>query len=414
GTWQGDRWQNVTFASTPEAQGWYSGTFEDFRGNRGVLHLEWSRLQRRYNGRWRVGKDQSGPITLRSQDGMLRGAVSFDAESTVDIATPRLRDFSWRQGDTINRPASRSTISDRRRYQVLVPKAGILSKISEGLKVSESVQKGQVLATMVDEPALASLESQKKVIQREIKDAKSLVAAKIGELDVAERSFQAAKVRVAGYRDAKDMIDDAAITGVKSASAGIGQAKRKVVQLEQALSLVEEELAVSQKMSEKGMISATELASQRAKVSTAKFNIVEGQAAVEAAELATVAKEAERQVKLKNADSQIQDAIADQNAAEAEIARASTGLVEARALLAAAEQKLEVIVQQLTEVEQLELISPVDGVITYLDVEAVGQRIDGGVKLLTIDIVGPEAPPSSRESKPEQDFGGIKQIRQLK
>ncbi|XZE17748.1 protein kinase domain-containing protein [Pirellulaceae bacterium SH449] len=96
GHWTGENWQHVSLASVDEASDWYSGTFVDSTGRRGVVRLEWSRLQRRYNGRWKVGEAESGEITLRSgENGILRGAVSVDPESQLEPGVPRLLEFAW-------------------------------------------------------------------------------------------------------------------------------------------------------------------------------------------------------------------------------------------------------------------------------------------------------------------------------
>ena len=100
GTWKGETWITVSLSSVDEATGWYNGTFVDDEGHGGAIQLEWSRLQRRYNGRWRSGIDQSGSITLRAGDKEeVRGAVSADPESSIRTSRPRLREFSWRRSN---------------------------------------------------------------------------------------------------------------------------------------------------------------------------------------------------------------------------------------------------------------------------------------------------------------------------
>ncbi len=96
GVWEGESWSNVELSSSPAAAGWYTGTFTDAAGRKGVLQLEWSRLQLRYNGRWRIGEGRAGSITLRVRDaGGIRGALAVDAGIPLDAAEPRLREFIW-------------------------------------------------------------------------------------------------------------------------------------------------------------------------------------------------------------------------------------------------------------------------------------------------------------------------------
>lgn len=98
GDWAGENWNDVSLSSTSEASGWYTGSFTDAQGRRGALQLEWSRLQRRYNGRWKVGDEQAGSITLRAVNVQrVRGAIAVDADSKVADDMPRLREFSWQR-----------------------------------------------------------------------------------------------------------------------------------------------------------------------------------------------------------------------------------------------------------------------------------------------------------------------------
>lgn len=106
GQWKGENWSAVSLSSVDEATDWYTGAFTNAAGQRGALQLEWSRLQRRYNGRWKLGDQQSGSITLRVGGKEVRGAVSVDPDSDVVANTPRLREFSWTRA-TGNSPSVR-------------------------------------------------------------------------------------------------------------------------------------------------------------------------------------------------------------------------------------------------------------------------------------------------------------------
>ena len=97
GRWTGENWKNVSLSSVDEATDWYTGSFTDAEGRRGALHLAWSRLQRRYNGRWKLGDEQAGSITLRVRDGEVLGAVSVDPDLPTSSNMPRLREFVWQR-----------------------------------------------------------------------------------------------------------------------------------------------------------------------------------------------------------------------------------------------------------------------------------------------------------------------------
>lgn len=140
GHWTGENWQHVSLASVDEASDWYSGTFVDSTGRRGAVRLEWSRLQRRYNGRWKVGEAESGEITLRSgENGLLRGAVSVDPESQLEPGVPRLFEFAWQ-------PASQQAQQDFESQAVLQAKS------PENLLTSEEVP-SQVAANSAEAKA---------------------------------------------------------------------------------------------------------------------------------------------------------------------------------------------------------------------------------------------------------------------
>ncbi|MEM6470992.1 MAG: protein kinase [Planctomycetota bacterium] len=381
GTWHGERWQNVRFSSTPEAPGWYSGTFEDGRGQRGVLHLEWSRLQRRYNGRWRVGGNESGPITIRNQNEVLRGAISFDAESNADPETPRLRDFSWQQGKERQTKVQAKTSRDHRFVEIRVPQSGILAGIRQDLETLAQVRKGDLLATLAPEQDSAKLQSQLDTKDQEVKMLKKLLAAKIGELDIAERSLQAARVRVSAYRAAKQEVSKAAIAEAQAGLQQMEAAKLKLKAREDELEAAEQSLETKKEVFADGI----ELVNASAKVALAKKAVDVARRDLQNAKRIAESRAAE-QSKLQEAESKIQDAIAHQNAAESEVAKTNTGVVETEAELETAKRQSDAIRQSLNENEKLNIVSPVDGVIDVLESSTVGQKLFEGETLLRIKI----------------------------
>ncbi|MGA2033326.1 MAG: protein kinase [Thermoguttaceae bacterium] len=97
GQWQGEGWGQVTLTQT--APGEYTGTYTDTVAKEkepGKIDLKWSRIEHRFNGTWREGDDDRfGDLSVRLADGEIRGALTTDAKSKVNPATPRLADLTW-------------------------------------------------------------------------------------------------------------------------------------------------------------------------------------------------------------------------------------------------------------------------------------------------------------------------------
>lgn len=94
GEWQGDDWGHVVL--TRADNGEFSGVYSDTYGKTpGKIQLKWSRIERRYNGTWHEGDDRFGEISVRLVGDEIRGALTTDAKSKINPATPRLADLKW-------------------------------------------------------------------------------------------------------------------------------------------------------------------------------------------------------------------------------------------------------------------------------------------------------------------------------
>ncbi|MEQ8787753.1 MAG: protein kinase [Pirellulaceae bacterium] len=94
GRWTGEGWGRVVLEE--KRPGEFEGTYSDtFGEERGVLHVVWSRIDRRFNGTWREGDDRFGEVSLRLSDNVVRGAWTTDAKSRIQPGTPRLADLTW-------------------------------------------------------------------------------------------------------------------------------------------------------------------------------------------------------------------------------------------------------------------------------------------------------------------------------
>ncbi len=94
GRWTGDEWGQVVLEE--KQPGKYAGTYTDTFGDQpGRLQLNWSRVERRFNGTWGEGEDRFGQISVRLIDGEVRGGWTTDKKSKINAATPRLADLLW-------------------------------------------------------------------------------------------------------------------------------------------------------------------------------------------------------------------------------------------------------------------------------------------------------------------------------
>ncbi len=99
GRWAGEDWGQVVLRQT--APGEYTGTYTETVARSkepGKIELKWSRVERRFNGTWREGDDRFGDISLRLAGNEIRGAITTDAKSKINPATPRLADLLWVRG----------------------------------------------------------------------------------------------------------------------------------------------------------------------------------------------------------------------------------------------------------------------------------------------------------------------------
>ena len=108
GTWYGDSWGEVELdhQALGRYEGVYSGTFGDRAGK---IELEWSRIERRFNGTWQEGEDGSGEVSLRHSDDRIFGARTSQKESAVKPNRPKLSDFQWtREPNTGEKPVDQN------------------------------------------------------------------------------------------------------------------------------------------------------------------------------------------------------------------------------------------------------------------------------------------------------------------
>jgi uncharacterized protein (TIGR03067 family) len=96
GQWTGNEWGQVVLKKMPKDH--YTGTYTDtFGAEPGKIALKWSRIERRFNGTWREGKDRFGKLSVRLVGDEIRGAHTTDRDSKISPGIPRLADLAWRR-----------------------------------------------------------------------------------------------------------------------------------------------------------------------------------------------------------------------------------------------------------------------------------------------------------------------------
>ena len=122
GQWTSDEWGTVVLEE--KQPGRYQGTMTNSllevdpypiqTGKTGKIELEWSRLERRFNGTfhqtWSQPWNLSGKLSIRLVDNQIRGAWTTDKDAPTESGKPRLADLLWTRGKKM--PAIEKT-SDR-------------------------------------------------------------------------------------------------------------------------------------------------------------------------------------------------------------------------------------------------------------------------------------------------------------
>jgi serine/threonine protein kinase len=361
GQWAGEDWREVRLSTTSEAPGWYTGEFTDAQGQRGVLHLEWSRLQRRFNGRWQIGADRSGPITLRvHSDDEARGAVSFDADASSLPNTPRLRDFTWRRSDALpgNRKGSIGSQADAKRtITIETPVKGVIGQVSGTFKVGGKVKKGEILVKIrpPDEaPGKVTLDASRERLE----GARELLLAKERELEVAERALHSAKARVENHERSMDVVQRSSQERVLAIERKVAASSEKVKQREAELLTEQKELDAAKQALDKGVLSQIEVAQRKTNVETAKIQLDERAANAEAAKRELAVMNEDAKIRAQQAQTLLDEAIADMNAVEATVAQASTSVIQARLAVQTADRENSAVEAKANEIQQISSQSP--------------------------------------------------------
>ncbi len=347
GTWKGESWRDVSLQSSAEATGWYSGSFTSAGGRRGVLHLEWSRLQRRYNGRWRLGEDQSGAITLRLSDGVLRGATSFDAGAASPPEAARLRDFVWRRTTETTKRDTPKTPAEPATSEVVItsPIKGRIARMGERVAENSFIRKGDLIVQIL-------------AVQPE-KDGKNQQQAEYAltrlewTLQAAEQKANTYKSQVEGLKRAESQLDASGKAKQNAIEKRIQANRANLESLEATRKIAANHYENQQRLQKLKAVSD-------ATVETAAQELVRATAAIKEAKLPIEAEESDleslRQQERLRADlaqAKIKDAESSLRISQVTVAKLRKQLDQAKTETAKPTQRVIVL-------------APFDGVITWV------------------------------------------------
>lgn len=330
GHWTGEQWKSVSLSTVEEASGWYTGSFMTSEGRRGALQLEWSRLQRCYNGRWKMGADTSGSVVLRSRGAELRGAVSVDPESRFPANRARLRELSWRRA-----PAgavggmSRDLLGQVSESEIVIqsPVAGRIVRWGAGIAEQARVEMGDLIAEIAQIDQRPGAAAQNAVVTQDQIVAKEkellVLEVKLTSLQSNLRDFEKNASRVA--KAAKTTLDLARVN-VKAAEAELAEAKAL---LRQAAFDFDRQ----KKLYDKGVGSETEAVHANQSREQAEARVAKAEAALEAAKLNVIATQDEGEGNQEQASARLEDV-------KVQLARAKTEQVKVEKELAEAKMAL--------------------------------------------------------------------------
>lgn len=368
GQWAGEDWSAVSLSSSEVAEGWYSGSFRRADGNRGIMQLEWSRVHRRYAGRWKVGDQQAGALTLRTDGDNLRGAVAIDSDSPTTNDAPRLRDFMWQRPNRAFRSPNgydNEAITGRQ-INIQSPIKGTITGRAETLTDNSRVLKGEII---VEISALDSQQSNRLADQVEA----AVLRAKRAEvlLQAKTQSHQAAKESSHVYESQLVASEKAAAQAVESAKASSEPDKRNVEALQASLAVSKAkqdkaklDLDRQTKLHEEGLVSEQKLQVVKQEFSQAKAEFAKAVATLESAK--TELARSQDRVGAMEGQSLIENAVLRLNEAKQGLAKSEGELATAKLEFESATKAVTEMQTKAARQERIRIVAPVDGVVTNL------------------------------------------------
>lgn len=391
GSWQGDAWTSVTLSSVEEASDWYTGSFTAADGQRGALQLEWSRLQRRYNGRWKAGDGQSGSITLRAgEEGGIRGAVSVDPGATMARETPRLWEFAWSRAAEESKSAAGVAIQS--------PVNGVV-RWSQGINEGAAVKKGQLIAEVrVDDANVQNrLQDQQAAAKQAAADADVRLASNKRSVQAMESLVEAYENQLRSYEAVKQQIADAGKAAIASALGKVEAAKQQIMEDEAALTQLRREYERMDILAKGQNISLQKFQAAELEYKTAAAKVVQSKTNLQAIEDDLTEKRSDATAKETKAQVDVDYAKATLAKAMSDAAKAKDDVDKAQADLAKAQKSIKELSEKIARQEAIQIAAPFDGSVT----ELTGQKIiKEGARIFTL-IPKPSDQLPQKNSSPQ-------------
>ena len=284
GDWSGENWKSVSLVPVRNVTGWYSGSFTDQQGRKGAIQLEWSRLQRQYNGRWKIGDTQTGDMTVRSGGDELRGAITVDKDSVLGTGTPRLRDYAWRRlsaNDVAPAVSGNGKSTGVKQHFIESPVKGRIISWSDGIVENARVEKGEVICQIADDDSALNqrLESQLEGMREMLPTLEGEIRTLSSDMNAKREVFEAYNSRYATFVRLADALEVGQAAELKAVIAQVETAKAEVAESEATLKEVlsnkaEGFTSVSRKAKEKEARTKATLSAHELKVSEASVNAV--------------------------------------------------------------------------------------------------------------------------------------------
>lgn len=397
GTWKGDSWQDVTLSSVEEATDWYTGAFTDSEGRRGAIQLEWSRFQRRYNGRWKVGDEQSGAITLRVNRGELRGAVSVDPDSRIDSSTPRLREFSWQRASA--NMEQRNVARERKAIgsptPVQSPVKGCIVRWRDRIHENARVEEGEVIALIepLNDSSTDQIQRQLEAAESKIQSASDLVHASERNRVAAKDGLNALEPQLEVYQQAKDLAVAAAKAAVESAGNKAAVEEAKLIEYQAAFHQCEADFARKKQLLEEKLVSESAFEEANRKLQEATANVVKAEASVTAAKTEVKARQKDEKAQEAKAQADIETIVLQMNQAKETFAQSEQDVAKANLELKHAEKEVFELQTKLSRLERFQIVAPHSGVVAEVTKNTLVKEFD------TICVIWPEKVAKDSEAQ---------------
>ena len=399
GRWSGEKWKSVSLTTVEKASGWYTGTFTNLDGRQGALQLEWSRLQRRYNGRWMIGDDLSGSVTLRVSANELRGAVAVDSYSRVAAKMPRLREFIWvRSPDAVKRFHTDKFKGPPTAIQS--PVIGHIVRWGEGIRENSHVNKGDLLAEVanLDSEYLDRLKKQLADSAVQVEAAKKTLASDRRQLEAMRSIVAALKSQQSVYEKVANEFSKASRIVVDSAKIKVETTKAERDEVFAELEQARAEFDQQKMLFDKRLVSQLKFKQAERKLKQAEAKVKNAETQIQSSKNELNMKLNDRASKQAKAKADLAQVAAQLNKALADIARLESDIAKAESHVAKSQSVYEELQTKLSRQAKIIVRAPFTGFVTDV-IDARGVLKKGGLLCYLWPEVAENVPENSSVEK---------------